>query len=40
VIATAVAVGGWITTQWTTLCTNLNGNGAAGSTCTVAAGGG
>ena len=33
VIATIVAVGGWVSSNWTALCTDINGKGAAGSTC-------
>jgi pilus assembly protein Flp/PilA len=34
VIATVVAVGGWVSGNWTSLCTTLNASGSG--TCTVA----
>jgi pilus assembly protein Flp/PilA len=40
VILTISAVGGWISNQWTSLCTDLNNVGAPNSTCSVAGGGG
>lgn len=32
-IVAIIAIGGWVGSQFTGLCTKLNGNGIAGSTC-------
>ncbi|MBZ9734399.1 Flp family type IVb pilin [Mesorhizobium sp. CA18] len=35
-IVAIVAIGGWVSHQFTQLCTNLGTNGATGSTCNPA----